>query len=349
MRENVKEGVWNEWLPAERDLCTDLQVSRNTLRRAIQRLRYEGLLEARQGVGTRIASRTRRPGLRRRAEPSVGIVMPRSLHLHRHFMALFVDELRLRLYDRGYRVKLHIDEHLFESLSDKTLEKLVHMHPHDCWILTKNFDMHRWFESRGLPAVISGITAPDVNLPRVVVDNEALGSHAVGMMVSRGHRRLAFLNTAGNPELKRGLQAGLELAQRRHLDIEFRFVEAGENRDSIAIKIRQLFTGPFKPTVLFLSESHSYLSAITALARMRMRVPEEVSLICRSDEPYMEYLLPAPAYYFKDCLAYSRRMVELIARVIEGGDVENRHVSIIPDFIDGKSLGPPPERMAMDQ
>lgn len=43
-----------EWLPPERQLATDLGVSRAALREAIKRLENQGLLESRHGVGVRV-------------------------------------------------------------------------------------------------------------------------------------------------------------------------------------------------------------------------------------------------------------------------------------------------------
>jgi len=43
-----------EWLPPERQLATDLGVSRSALREAIKRLENQGLLESRHGVGVRV-------------------------------------------------------------------------------------------------------------------------------------------------------------------------------------------------------------------------------------------------------------------------------------------------------
>jgi GntR family transcriptional regulator len=52
-----------EFLPDEVTLARQLGVSRNTLRAAITRLTYEGLLERKAGVGTRVASRPVHSGL----------------------------------------------------------------------------------------------------------------------------------------------------------------------------------------------------------------------------------------------------------------------------------------------
>ena len=59
LRENIEDGKWKvgEKIPAERDLAADFDVSRMTLRQAIQALVDEGILERRVGSGTFVANR----------------------------------------------------------------------------------------------------------------------------------------------------------------------------------------------------------------------------------------------------------------------------------------------------
>ena len=58
LRKKVDEQVWQEGqrLPSEAELCADYDVSRITVRRAVDELVEEGVLERRQGKGTFVAS-----------------------------------------------------------------------------------------------------------------------------------------------------------------------------------------------------------------------------------------------------------------------------------------------------
>lgn len=51
----------NGWLPTERELASQLGVSRSVVREAIKRLEQQGLLEIRQGLGTRTVNRLHKP------------------------------------------------------------------------------------------------------------------------------------------------------------------------------------------------------------------------------------------------------------------------------------------------
>ena len=59
LRENIESGKWKvgQKIPAERELAASFDVSRMTLRQAIQALVDEGILERRVGSGTVVANR----------------------------------------------------------------------------------------------------------------------------------------------------------------------------------------------------------------------------------------------------------------------------------------------------
>lgn len=58
LRARIADGTWSAGatLPAERRLATELGVSRGSLRAGIAQLQAEGLVEARQGSGTRVCA-----------------------------------------------------------------------------------------------------------------------------------------------------------------------------------------------------------------------------------------------------------------------------------------------------
>lgn len=59
LRKDIEEGVWKigERIPSERDLALQFNVSRMTLRQAVQTLVDEGILERKVGSGTYVSSK----------------------------------------------------------------------------------------------------------------------------------------------------------------------------------------------------------------------------------------------------------------------------------------------------
>ena len=59
LKEQIERGVYSEKLPTEEQLCSDFKVSRSTLRRALDELKRELIIESRRGSGTYVCSRKR--------------------------------------------------------------------------------------------------------------------------------------------------------------------------------------------------------------------------------------------------------------------------------------------------
>ncbi len=68
LRDQIVNGAydWREPLPSENQLCKEYEVSRATVRRALELLEEEGLLDRRQGARTYIRALGYRPGQQRR-------------------------------------------------------------------------------------------------------------------------------------------------------------------------------------------------------------------------------------------------------------------------------------------
>src|SRR6187399_1643672 len=59
IRQALEQSTWKEYLPSERRLCELLQVSRPTIRTALQTLAREGWLEIKHGRRNRLLSPAR--------------------------------------------------------------------------------------------------------------------------------------------------------------------------------------------------------------------------------------------------------------------------------------------------
>src|SRR4051812_15274279 len=70
IRKGIEESSWQEFLPSERRLCELFQVSRPTVRTALQQLAKEGVIAIQHGRRNRILAASRR-----RASPCSRLVV----------------------------------------------------------------------------------------------------------------------------------------------------------------------------------------------------------------------------------------------------------------------------------
>ncbi|MDR2675147.1 MAG: LacI family transcriptional regulator [Opitutaceae bacterium] len=347
IQSGIDKNIWHEWLPSERALAKSLHVSRNTLRAAIAQLGRDGIVRAEHPLGTRIVSRRGRPVTEKRRH-AVALLMPQPLTALRPKTALIVDELRGHLAELGFRLHLFHGEHYFDVGSGRRLHRLVTDNPHDCWILTLVPDRVKlWFQEQGIPCVVSGTCGPGLKLPFVDLDYHALCRHAAGQMTSLGHKRIVFLTEkstkAGDVASERGFAEGIEAASSRAVE---GFVMHHQNTGNSMIKtLDRLFRGgpaSPRPTAMLVANPHFYLLVLTYLHGLGLRVPADISLVCRDDDAFLNYIHPVPTRYSFDEASFARRLFRLIMQTVEGAHIVKKDIRIMPDYGKGATLAAPP-------
>lgn len=342
LEQRIAAGVWREWLPNERTLASSLQVSRNTLRAALADLARRRIVVSEYPRGTRILVRPPATGSHG-ATGIVGLLSPAPIGLLRPNVALIIDALRALLAESGRRLHFHAAE----RVSVPMLERLVAVHRHDCWLLVLATDqVKRWFHQQGLPCVVSGSCAPGIPLPFVDLDYRAIGRHAAGRMMAAGHRRLGMFVErpvlTGRRECELGFAEGVHGA--RHPGVSLRVIQHQGTPAAMSHALAGVLRTANRPTALLVVNPHHYLFAHTWLQRRGVRVPEDLSLVCVDDDPFLAFVEPTPSRYVFDAPAFARRLFDIIVRVTEGRPVARREVRIIPRCEPGSTLAAPPAK-----
>ena len=342
IRTKIFRAEWTEWIPSERELSKMLHVSRNTCRASLHNLYRESLIEPVRGRGIRVNRAAVRKSLSTGQHArSVGMIIPEALGRLRPSISLLIEELQGELFDLGVRLHLHNSPMYYRPNPRYALEKLIQKNHHDCWILMLSHRaLQLWFMQRGLPCLVSGSIYSDIRLPSVDNDYRAVCRHAIGRLIALGHRRIVFLNrrlcAAGDLESEAGFLEGARTSS--HEQVEAKVVYHDDDLESVSLLIKKLFAAPLPPTGIIVANSYCYLSVMSTLARAGFRVPEDVSLISRDDDPYLDYLDPSPARYVNDGAVVVRKMMFPIRSLLEGGSAKVDPVRLEPRFAPGGSL-----------
>src|SRR5688572_6104045 len=105
MRRAIQSGMWRDYLPGERTLCTMWQISRPTLRSALDVLRREKMIEVGHGRRTRVLVKST---ARRLKTLTVGLLSPEPLHEMPPFVTLWMSELRGQLAAAGHLLHVQV-------------------------------------------------------------------------------------------------------------------------------------------------------------------------------------------------------------------------------------------------
>jgi DNA-binding LacI/PurR family transcriptional regulator len=337
----IGQGTWSNVLPSERALAERFQVSRKTIRAALALLRRHGTLRTVDRKHTSVVQRPTNGPEKTRIR--VGMLLPAPLEYARPFTVLWVNHLSTSLRDSGVDFELVHNRRCFRPGAAKALATLTHSMPKACWILGRSTQLvQAWFQRTDTPAVIAGSSHRGISLPSVDLDYRALCRHAAGELLRRGHTQLAFLHDdaglAGDRESIEGFTSGCA----SHAEgVPPPLVAAAEPTPGIVTKlIARWLRKANPPTAILISSPGLYLTVLSYLGSIGVRVPKDLSLVCRDEEPFFRSIVPAPAYYRLTPEKFASSMHRSVIQVVQSTSVTT--VKLLPDFFAGASVSRPP-------
>ena len=340
VKAGIHGGTWREWLPNERKLARELQVSRSTLRLALTQLGQAKVTTPVHGVGHRIVEQVRRPlpGDVR----SLGLLAPAPLTELRPSIELWISELKSLLHKLNFELHFYSGKTPYSLAPGRALQRLTQRNVHAGWILVLSTEqIQHWFAEHDVTCVVAGSLFPGVSLPSCDLDYRAICRHAVGVLHRAGHRKIVLFERrnrcAGEIESERGF---LEAAST--VDVEATIVHHDDTLDSAIRVLRKLCQQEVPPTGLIVANSNYYLAIITELARHGWRVPEQISLISRDDDPFLEFIVPSPARYRNVPLMVAAKLRTLALQLVSPGVAAKKTIRIVPQFFPGGSVDRPP-------
>lgn len=340
LREAIAHGRWQGELPGERRLCEEWHISRPTLRAALTALAAEGWVSIAQGKPTRVCQQ-QVPASPATAQPqtlTVGLLSPEPLHAMPPFVLLWVDELRSQLASEGHLLQVHVGRAWSGGKNPaRALQTLTTTVPATAWVLYRSTEaMQQWFEQRQIPCVVVGSVFKGLNLPSVDRDHRAVCRHAVGLMAARGHQRLALLiqepQYAGDRESEAGFAEGIQAAAAAR-GVTGHIQRHDGSREGLLKALDRLISARQRPQALLIARTSSALTVCTALLQRGLRIPQDISLICRDDDVFLDETLPQIARYSITAGTFAKRIFRLVRQPGAKGETK-----VMPEFVKRESL-----------
>jgi DNA-binding LacI/PurR family transcriptional regulator len=345
IEQEIANRRWREWLPSERTLQKLLNVSRQTVRAALARLVERRRIAVEPYRGYRIAS-----AASKRARPAaaplreVGLICsepvyrmaPRFIHL--------LDILRALCAEAGLNLEVLEGHRFMRTDPGRLMPRLVRTNPKACWILVLgNRRMQEWFERSGLPVVVYGNVYAGVSLASAGINYRACIRHAASLLLAKGHRRIAFvsydLRRAGEEDSVRGFKEAFAIHGQSATPILLERPDA--DSDALCRQLDGVLRLPKPPTAFVISHTHHYATVATHLASRGLRVPVDVSLICRSEDPFLEFLRPKPVFYRASMEVAARLLFDRVRQAIDGTARAGDQRLLVPELVAGGSVAAP--------
>ena len=339
LREGISSGHWRQHLPGERELCEELQISRRTLRAALDELQRQGLLEVSGRQRRRILSQRAAPQKTATAAKIIGVLTPVSFLAMPSPISYVMDTLRNRLTAAGYEVQFHIHAACYTSTPARALSKFFTDHPATAWlVLSAQVPMQRWLDGQSLPCLILGSSALGITLPSVDTDFHAACHHAGSLLWRKGHRRIALLLPkgmyGGDIASEEGLREALQAMPGTHL----RVLRHDTSTTSLCALVDETLRAANPPTAYIVARAAHVLTVMMHLMRRGKRIPQDIAVLSRDNDPILEATSPSVARYGIQPKQLANRIASALRQLADTGTLESHNIRLMPEYQAGDSL-----------
>lgn len=314
-------------------------MSRKTLRAALTQLSRKGVIKCSQGRRRRIADRRATTGAT--TSNRVLTLLPLPPESLNPLAIYLINRLREHLTEAGYVLETHVSRAPYRGGGNHGLESLTKTMRPAGWVLFgPTQSMQQWFATRELPCVVVGSCYEGIRLPAVDRDYAAVCHHAVNQFILRGHRRLVLLTPAPGPagDLITMSSFREAVAESKVTDVFGTVQEHDGSVASICARVQHLLSRPQPPTAFLISRARHVLTVLGHLLSTGVRVPQNVALISRDDDSFLEDVVPSVARYSHSHQALASKISRVVMGIVQG-DAQIKDYTIMPTFIKGQTLG----------
>ena len=319
-------------LSSENELAREYELSRQTVRKAMDILRGEGFIYAEHGRGTFCSDMVKQEG----TSGNVAVVMTYlSDYIFPHIIR-GIDEV---LDKEGYSILLK-STHNYRKVEAKCLEELVKknidgliIEPSKSQIAFKNYDIFAMLERYQVPFVfVQGVYHGMEDKPYVLLDDEKGGYLITKYLIEQGHRKIAGFFKADDMQ-----------GQERHRGYVRALQEAGiwynpslvvwfhtEDMQSLPFEMtRELVIKEEEIDAIVAYNDRVAIEILNALDTEGIRVPEDISLTGFDDSEFAKNLKVPLTTVRHPQSKIGEVAADLLVKLMKGYAVEEEKIHIV--------------------
>ncbi len=203
IQEEVRTGkmISGEKIPSEQELSEQFQVSRQTVRRALEELVKQNIVESRRGSGSYICEEA---GSilgnieRKRSDHEEKRIAVMLTYIDTYIFPIIVREIEKKVTQAGGILQIAMTDnsvakermHLEEFLRTRRIDGLI-AEPVKSGLPNPNLDLYQKLQKSGIPVLFVNSFYENLTIPHVSLDDEKAGYIATKHLLECGHTRIA--------------------------------------------------------------------------------------------------------------------------------------------------------------
>ncbi|MCF7732493.1 MAG: substrate-binding domain-containing protein [Akkermansiaceae bacterium] len=339
IRERIVAGVLGPALPGEEELGRLFDVSRPTVRGALEILETEGVLQAAQkGVARKVSNSwfaRDKPGA------AVRFLLSQPMHEMTAGFQAGVRQLRLRFLSYGVQISFQVSSAFRLKNPGRVLAKDLADATPDVWIIMDATpQIEAWFGKQQLPCVFVGGSYHH-QLPRAGGDGDQAIRDATNSLMDLGHERIIYLlHNAYGVQMIQPFHASLTARGVAWKD-SYNVLRWQDDPANLFPLLERLFASAKPPTAFITLGIRNLLPLLTWTGQHGIRVPDDISIIEILSDPMLDFIYPPITHYIFRHDKLNQAVVKLVLRVAQAGQPQDVAAMIPMFLVPGRSVAPP--------
>lgn len=353
IKANIRAGKYpvGDFLPAERQLAEDFDLSRVTVRKAMERLLDEGIVENKKRLGYQILSATEHGQEPMPTRKTLFICMPfYPIHYIGNQLLAGIEKELLK-YNCNLVLKNHnenIDQEtaFFQEFMEQQIDGL--------FLMPSVSDLQHY------PAIDFATLLQ--TLPVVFVDKYLRGLHGdfvgtnnlmsafelVSYLIDRGHRTIGFISNEPTSTMDERYLGYVLAHHTHHLPLDPACIHFEYQHQSVHFEYtivgsestRKLLNMPARPTAIFTANDFIATGVVKVLEEHQIRIPDEMSLVGFDHDLYAQNTLPFHLTTVEqDCATIAATAVTRMMHKIQyPDDGAASHITFPAKIVEGDSV-----------
>ncbi len=340
----------NQKLPSENALCRRLNMSRETIRCAIDRLVQEGIVYKIKGSGTYFYKEKvlLRDMSSENALRKIGLVLQGQDTTANSDL---IDGVRSVFAEDSVDLHVFLTDNKFSN-ERRCLQTVVHQNFDGfivdgvkASIMSPNLDCYKELYRRRIPVIFYNNYYKDLRYPHVIINDMICADNLIGQLIDAGHRRIAGIFLYDNyqsVEKFHGMAAAMQSRNVELLDDYIKWCISDEaHNQSYTRSIEKFLKGIPDCTAIVCCNYIIYKLVRQVLDKMGKQVPRDFSLVCfdYSGDDWKEEGITCSV---EQGYEMGRQLAIRLMEMIDNHDCDDKNYTYVlkPMIYDGTSIGP---------